>query len=97
MEILNIPHRNPSVFWQRQVRGTPYPHEPAGWVIEHAGPSICLFSSDYPHVEGGRNPVKRFEASLADCSEQAKQAFYCDNFADLMGDRLRELTPASLT
>ena len=28
-------------------------------------PEVCLFSSDYPHVEGGRNPIKRFEDSLA--------------------------------
>ena len=25
-----------------------------------------MFSSDYPHVEGGRRPIERFEASLAD-------------------------------
>jgi hypothetical protein len=36
-------------------------------------------------VEGGRNPIARFEASLAGTSERAKQRFYCDNFVDLMG------------
>ena len=54
-------------------------------VVEHCGAEVALFSSDYPHVEGGRNPLKRFEASLAGCSETDKQAFYCDNFLDLMG------------
>ena len=39
----------------------------------------------YPHVEGGRNPLGRFERSLAPVSEHAKQRFYCDNFVDLMG------------
>ena len=67
---------------------TPYPHEDAGWIIDNAGDDVCLFSSDYPHVEGGRNPLGRFEASLAGASEQAKQRFYCDNFADLMGPQL---------
>jgi hypothetical protein len=47
-----------------------------------------MFSSDYPHVEGGRNPMKRFEASLAGRSAEEKQAFFCDNFADLMGPAL---------
>ncbi len=77
----------PSEFVKRQVRVTPYPHEDAGWVIANAGDEVCLFSSDYPHVEGGRNPIKRFEASMeaAGINEQQKQRFYCDNFVDLMG------------
>jgi hypothetical protein len=44
-----------------------------------------MFSSDYPHVEGGRNPIKRFEDSMTTIGEPAKQRFYCDNFVDLMG------------
>jgi uncharacterized protein len=72
----------------RQVRVTPYPHEHAGWVIDQTGEEVCLFSTDYPHVEGGRNPLKRFEASLAGLPESARQRFYCDNFVDLMGRAL---------
>jgi predicted TIM-barrel fold metal-dependent hydrolase len=78
----------PSEVVQRQVRATPYPHEPAGWIVEQCGPQVAMFSSDYPHVEGGRNPMKRFEASLAGRSAEEKQAFFCDNFADLMGPAL---------
>ena len=70
---------------RRQIRATPYPTEDVGWIIEQAGPEVCLFSSDYPHVEGGRRPIERFEASLAHTDEDAKQRFYCDNFLDLMG------------
>src|SRR3954451_18350167 len=87
----------PSDFVRRQVRATPYPHEPADWIIEHTGTEVPMFSSDYPHVEGGRNPVKRFDASLAACSEETREAFYAGNFADLMGptlDRIRQPTPA---
>jgi hypothetical protein len=36
-------------------------------------------------VEGGRNPLGRFERSLAGLSEDARRRFYCDNFVDLMG------------
>lgn len=77
----------PSEFVRRQVRVTPYPHEDAGWIIANSGDEVCLFSSDYPHVEGGRNPIKRFEASMeaAGIDERRKQRFYCDNFVDLMG------------
>ena len=77
----------PSEFVTRQVRVTPYPHEDTGWIIANSGDEVCLFSSDYPHVEGGRNPIKRFEASMAAAgtSEAQKQRFYCDNFVDLMG------------
>jgi uncharacterized protein len=87
----------PSEFVRRQVRATPYPHELAGWIVEQAGPEVPMFSSDYPHVEGGRNPVKRFDASLAGCSEEARDAFYTGNFADLLGptlDRIRQPAPA---
>jgi predicted TIM-barrel fold metal-dependent hydrolase len=75
----------PSEFVRRQVRVTPYPHEDAGWIIEQAGEEVCMFSSDYPHVEGGRNPLARFGTTIAGVSEVAKQRFYCDNFIDLMG------------
>ncbi len=49
---------------RRQVRVTPYPHEQSGWIIANSGPEVCLFSSDFPHVEGGRNPLKRFNDAL---------------------------------
>jgi predicted TIM-barrel fold metal-dependent hydrolase len=78
----------PSEYLRRQVRVTPYPTEDVGWVIEQAGEEVCLFSSDYPHVEGGRNPIKRFEQNLSKVSEPAKQRFYHDNFVDLMGHGL---------
>lgn len=78
----------PSEYVQRQVRATPYPTEDVGWIIEQAGPDVCLFSSDYPHVEGGRRPIERFEASLGDASEDVRRRFYCDNFLDLMGSAM---------
>ena len=82
--LLSLPMR-PSEYVRRQMRFTPYPTEDVGWIIEQAGPEVCLFSSDYPHVEGGRRPIERFEASLSHTSEIARRAFYHDNFVDLMG------------
>ena len=87
----------PSEYVRRQIRVTPYPHEDAGWIVENTGEEICLFSSDYPHVEGGRNPLGRFERSLANCSAEIHDAFFSGNFVDLMGptmDRVRQPAPA---
>jgi predicted TIM-barrel fold metal-dependent hydrolase len=79
----------PSEYVRRQIRFTPYPTEDVGWIVEQAGAELVLFSSDYPHVEGGRKPIERFEASLASIGdariEAVRQAFYHDNFVDLMG------------
>jgi predicted TIM-barrel fold metal-dependent hydrolase len=78
----------PSEFVRRQVRVTPYPHEDAGWIIANSSEEVCLFSSDYPHVEGGRNPLKRFNDSLTQTNARAVGRFYCDNFVDFMGEGL---------
>ena len=78
----------PSEIAQRQLRVTPYPHEDAGWIIRNAGDDMLLFSSDFPHVEGGRNPLKRFNDSLEGLSTHAIERFFTDNFIDLMGEGL---------
>lgn len=78
----------PSEIVRRQFRAAPYPHEDAGWIIRNAGDEICLFSSDYPHVEGGRNPLKRFDESLAGCTPAQITNFYSENFIGLMGEGL---------
>ena len=78
----------PNDYVRRQIKATPYPTEDVGWIIEQAGPDVCLFSSDFPHVEGGRNPLKRFNDALAGASETAQRRFYRDNFIDLMGKGL---------
>ncbi len=80
----------PSEYVRRQVRVTPYPHEPAGWIVQQTGPEVCLFSSDYPHTEGGRNPLKRFDESMVDCSPEEHDGFWWRNFEDLMGAGLPE-------
>jgi predicted TIM-barrel fold metal-dependent hydrolase len=75
----------PSEYVRRSMKFTPYPTEDVGWIIEQAGAETVLFNSDYPHVEGGRRPIERFERSLGDAGEAVRQAFYCDNFLTLMG------------
>jgi predicted TIM-barrel fold metal-dependent hydrolase len=74
----------PTDYVRRQVRVTPYPTENVARLIERCGTEIFMFSSDYPHVEGGRNPLKRFADSLAEQNADTLTAFYSGNFADLM-------------
>jgi hypothetical protein len=62
--------------------------EDVGWIVDQAGAEVALFSSDYPHVEGGRRPVEHFEQSLGDRSDEVRQRFFCDNFVELMGNGL---------
>jgi predicted TIM-barrel fold metal-dependent hydrolase len=80
----------PTEYVQRQIRATPYPTEDVGWITEQIGPDICLFSTDFPHVEGGRRPLERFERSLGEASESIRSRFYAENFVDLMGRGLPE-------
>lgn len=78
----------PADYIHRQVRVTPYPTEPTGWIIENSGPDICLFSSDFPHVEGGRNPLRRFDNEVSGLTETQRDRFFRRNFEDLMGSAL---------
>ena len=75
----------PSEYVTRQVRVTPYPTEDTGWIIDNSAPEICMFSSDFPHVEGGRNPYGRFQKTTEGQPEAVLDAFYRGNFEQLMG------------
>jgi uncharacterized protein len=74
-----------SDYIRRQVRFTPFVHEPVAWLIELCGPELFMFSSDYPHPEGGRDPLSRFSGSLEGIDGQARAAFFAGNYLDLMG------------
>ncbi|HWF75565.1 MAG TPA: amidohydrolase family protein [Caulobacteraceae bacterium] len=75
--------RRPSEQIRRQLRFTPYPFEDVAAFIAESAPELYLFSSDYPHAEGGRDPLGRFERSLAGADEAAKACFFAGNFRDL--------------
>ena len=77
---------DPSDYIRRQVRFTPWHFEDIGWLIEQSGPELFLFSSDWPHPEGGRDPLAEFNASLdaAAIAPPARRRFYHDNMADLV-------------
>ena len=62
---------------------TPFPHEDVSRLIDDSNSELYLFSSDYPHVEGGRDPIRKFEKYLADSAEAIKDNFYAENFLRL--------------
>lgn len=81
---LSMPMRA-SDYVHRQLWFTPFPTEPVGWLVEQSGEDLFLFSSDYPHPEGGRDPLKRFTQSLTNLESSAADSFYSKNFAAMMG------------
>lgn len=75
--------RPPSVQLTEQMGFTPFPHEDVANLVAQSNDELYLFSSDYPHVEGGRNPIGKFETTLAAESDRVKQNFYSENFLRL--------------
>jgi len=72
--------RTPSEQMTQQLAFTPFVFEEVGNLIDQSNPDLYLFSSDYPHIEGGRNPIGRFEAALGERSEAVRDKFYAENF-----------------
>jgi predicted TIM-barrel fold metal-dependent hydrolase len=75
--------RTPSRQLRAQLRFTPYPFEDVAEIVRESWPELYLFSSDYPHAEGGRDPIGRFEESTAGLSDDARARFFARNFLDL--------------
>jgi len=80
----DLPMR-PSEYVRERLFFTPFPGEPVGWMIEQCGEELFCFSSDFPHPEGTKDPIARFEATLADTSEDAKERFYSGNLELMLG------------
>ncbi len=72
--------RSPSEQLREQFAFTPFVYEDVGRLIERAGDELFLFSSDYPHAEGGRHPIGHFERSLEGHDEASCTRFWSGNF-----------------
>jgi predicted TIM-barrel fold metal-dependent hydrolase len=75
--------RKPSEQFTQQMGFTPMPHEDVGNMIAQSNADLYLFSSDYPHIEGTRDPIARFERTLPEADEAVKTQFYSENFLRL--------------
>jgi predicted TIM-barrel fold metal-dependent hydrolase len=78
--------RKPSEQLTQQMAFTPFVFEDVGAFIDQSNPELYLFSSDYPHTEGGRNPIARFESSLGNRSGEIRDRFYSENFLRIFPD-----------
>lgn len=78
--------RTPSQQITQQLAFTPFVFEEVGLFIDQSNPDLYLFSSDYPHIEGGRNPIGRFEAALGDRGGDIRDKFYAENFLRIFPD-----------
>lgn len=78
--------RKPSEQLIEQMGFTPMPHEDVANMIEQSHPDLYLFSSDYPHIEGTRDPIGRFEKTMGELDESIKTSFYSENFLRLWPD-----------
>ena len=77
--------RRPSEIVAEHLAFTPYVYEDVGQLIDESDAALYLFSSDYPHPEGSRNPVERFETFLAGRSDTTRDQFYERNFRRVFG------------
>ncbi len=73
----------PSEYVHDHLRFTPFAGEPVGWMVEQAGADLFMFSSDYPHPEGTKDPVDRFESTMDTTNDAVMDGFYSANFASL--------------
>ena len=51
---------------------TPFPNEDVSRLIELSNEDLYLFSSDYPHLEGGRDPIGKFERAVETSTPEAQ-------------------------
>jgi predicted TIM-barrel fold metal-dependent hydrolase len=70
----------PSEYVRRNVRVTPFWSEPVDVLVDRYGlREAYVFSSDYPHVEGGRNPVPVFQVAADRVGTGFAREFFVDN------------------
>jgi hypothetical protein len=77
--------RTPSEQARDQLRFTPYPFEDVGRLVTQSDSALYLFSSDYPHAEGGRDPLGRFDRSLEAADGATKASFFAASAAGWLG------------
>tara|TARA_Y100000814_G_scaffold266802_1_gene220852 strand:- start:1819 stop:2310 length:492 start_codon:yes stop_codon:yes gene_type:complete len=76
-------NRKPSEQIQDQIRFTPYPFENVQQLVTESNSKLYMFSSDYPHAEGGRDPIGRFTRTTKELTIEEQEQFFYRNFLDL--------------
>jgi predicted TIM-barrel fold metal-dependent hydrolase len=79
----------PSEYIRRNVRISPFDFEPVGeYIAKHGLEEVYCFASDYPHVEGGRDPIQKLTANLTahGHGERVLERFFVNNGSWLLPD-----------
>jgi uncharacterized protein len=77
----------PSEYLRRNVRVTPFWHEDLPKMIERYGlEEMYVFSTDYPHLEGSKDPYGKFGKQLDRLKPGYDKAFFIDNPRWLLPD-----------
>ena len=71
----------PSEYFQRQGAATFCDDEVGLHNRNVTGVECLLWGNDYPHFEGGRNPLGRFSRSLDGHPDISLDRFYSENFS----------------
>ena len=70
----------PSEYVRRNVRVTPQWTEPLDVLVERYGiRESYVFNTDYPHIEGGRDPIHAFREMTARVGATYTREFFVDN------------------
>lgn len=77
--------RKPSEQITEQMGFTAFPFEDVGTLIAHSNSELYMFASDYPHIEGGKDPLGSFDAFLANHTACTLDNFYVNNFRRVFG------------
>ncbi len=77
----------PSEFIRENVRIMSFEFEPIGKYIDNFGlDEVYCYASDFPHHEGGKDPMNKFLASLSGKSPETIRKFFVDNGKALLPD-----------
>lgn len=72
--------RRPTEVFVDQIRVTPFFWERTARQIERYGmPEVYAFSTDFPHAEGGTDPIGRMAADIGPHGADAVEAFFVGN------------------
>lgn len=70
----------PSEFVTRNVRVGPFFHEPIADMVEKSGmKEIYCYNTDFPHLEGSKDPINKFRQRIAKLPADYAKDFFIEN------------------